>query len=106
MQERSGLESVEIVRLPCAGKIEIGLVLKCFEQDAAGVLILACPIDNCQYLTGNKRARKRVEMIKQALRDAGYDENRVKLDFLSSLDPHKFVKSVKEMKENVKEVDK
>ena len=106
VQDRSVLESVEIVRLPCSGKIEIGLVLKCFEQDAAGVLILACPIDNCQYLTGNKRARKRVEMIKQALRSAGYDENRVKLDFLSSLDPHKFVKSVKEMKENVKKVDK
>lgn len=99
VQDRSVFESVELVRLPCAGKIEIGLVLKCFEQDAAGVLILACPIDNCQYLTGNKRARKRVEIIKQALRDAGYDENRVKLDFLSSLDPHKFVKNVKEMKE-------
>jgi len=97
VQDPALLESIEIVRLPCSGKIEIGPVLKCFEQDAPGVLILACPIDNCQYLTGNKRARKRVEMIKQALRSAGYDENRVKLDVLSSLDPHKFVKSVKEM---------
>ncbi|GAK60866.1 methyl-viologen-reducing hydrogenase delta subunit [Candidatus Vecturithrix granuli] len=97
VQDSTLLEAIDIVRLPCSGKIEIGLVLKCFEQDVPGVLILACPIDNCQYLTGNKRARKRVEMIKQALRNAGYDQNRVKLDFLSSVDTHKFINSVKEM---------
>ena len=101
VQDAAVLESIDIVRLPCSGKIEIGLVLKCFEQGAAGVLILACPFDNCQYLTGNKRARKRVEMVKHALRSAGYDENRVKLDFLSSLDPHKFVNSVNELKAKI-----
>lgn len=101
-QDAAVFESIELVRLPCSGKIEIGLVLKCFEQDAAGVLILACPLDNCQYLTGNKRARKRVEMIKQALRNAGYDENRVKLDFLSSVDAHKFVNSVNELKAKIR----
>jgi F420-non-reducing hydrogenase iron-sulfur subunit len=98
IEDQSILEGVELVRLPCSGKIEIGLVLKCFENDHPGVLILACPVDNCKYLTGNLRARKRVEMIKQALRNAGYNENRVRLDFLSSVDMHKFVKIVNEMK--------
>jgi F420-non-reducing hydrogenase iron-sulfur subunit len=96
IDDTSVFEQIEIVCLPCSGKIEIGLVLKCFENDHPGVLILACPIDNCKYLKGNLRARKRVEMIKQALRNAGYDENRVRLDFLSSVDTHKFVKIVKE----------
>jgi F420-non-reducing hydrogenase iron-sulfur subunit len=96
IEDASVFERIEMVRLPCSGKIEIGLVLKCFENDHPGVLILACPIDNCKYLKGNLRARKRVEMIKQALRNAGYDENRVRLDFLSSVDTHKFVTIVKE----------
>ena len=101
VEDAAVLESVKIVRLPCSGKIEIGLVLKCFENDHPGVLILACPIDNCNYLKGNVRARKRVEMIKQTLRNVGYDENRVRMDFLSSLDAHKFVNIVNEMKEGI-----
>jgi F420-non-reducing hydrogenase iron-sulfur subunit len=97
--DRSALEQIELVRLPCSGKIEIGLVLKCFENDYPGVLILACPLDNCKYLKGNYRAQKRVAVIKEALRNAGYDENRVRLEFLSSMDAHKFVTIVNEMKQ-------
>jgi len=96
VEDVSLFAQIEIVRLPCSGKIEIGLVLKCFENDHPGVLILACPIDNCKYLKGNLRARKRVEMIKQALRNAGYEENLVRMDFLSSVDMHKFVKIAQE----------
>ena len=102
VHDASVLENVEIVRLPCSGKIEIGLVLKCLENDHPGVLILACPVDNCKYIKGNIRARKRVEMIQQALQHAGYDENRVKMDFLSSLDAHKFVNIVNEMKKQIR----
>ena len=40
-------------------------------------------------------------MIKQILRNVGYDENRVRMDFLSSLDAHKFVNIVNEMKEQI-----
>ena len=99
VEDVSVLEDVEVVRLPCSGKIEIGLVLKCFENDYPGVLILGCPVDNCKYIKGNIRARKRVDMIKQALQHAGYDENRVRMDFISSLDTHKFVNIVNEMKQ-------
>ena len=51
-----------------------------------------------KYIKGNVRARKRVDMVKQALRNAGYDENKVHMDFLSSVDSHKFVNIVNEMK--------
>ncbi|MBD3308689.1 hydrogenase iron-sulfur subunit [candidate division KSB3 bacterium] len=101
VQDSAILDQVDIVRLPCSGKIEIGLVLKCFEHDHPGVLILGCPVDNCTYLTGNLRARKRLEMIKQALRHAGYEENRVRMDFLSSVDTHKFIRIIHEMREQI-----
>ncbi len=99
VEDESILELVEIVRLPCSGKIEIGLILKCLENDYPGVLVLGCPVDNCKYLTGNVRAGKRIEMVKMALRNAGVDENRVHLDFISSLDSHKFAAIVREMEE-------
>ncbi len=101
VQDGTVFESVEMIRLPCSGKIEIDLVLKCLEQDHPGVLVLGCPVDNCKFIKGNIRARKRVDVVKQALRNAGYDENNVKVDFLSSVDSHKFVNIVNEMKQQI-----
>ena len=99
--ESSALDLVDIVRLPCSGKVEIGMVLKCLEKDHPGVLILSCPVDNCTYIKGNLRAKKRVEMVKQALRNAGLDENRVHMDYISSIDTYKFVTIVKEMNDRL-----
>ena len=94
-------ETVEIVRVPCSGKVEIGLVLKCLENGSPGVLVLGCPMDSCKYLQGSTRARKRIDAVKKILRDAGVDENRVHMDFLSSVDSHKLIRIVREMGERL-----
>ena len=101
--ESSVLDLVEIVRLPCSGRVEIGMMLKCLEKDHPGVLILGCPLDNCKYIKGSARAQKRVEMAKKALQNAGIDENRVHMDFVSSVDSNKFRTVVKEMNERLKD---
>lgn len=98
LSDPSLLEAVEIVALPCLGKIEIGLVLKCLEKGHPGVLVLGCPLDNCQYLRGNYRAVKRVERVRQLLGEAGLDESRVRMDFLSSLDSHRLAEILQGMK--------
>ena len=95
------LGAIEPVRLPCSGKIEIALLLKCLEEDYPGVLILACPIDNCKYLRGNRRARTRVELARQALKAAGISEERVHIDYVSSVDSHKVAEIVRGMQERL-----
>ncbi|MBN1838191.1 MAG: hydrogenase iron-sulfur subunit [Spirochaetales bacterium] len=95
------LGAIEIVRLPCSGKIEIGLLLKCLEEDYPGVLVLACPIDNCKYLRGNRRARHRVEMARQALKGAGISEERVHIDYISSVESHKVAELVRGMQQRL-----
>ena len=96
-------DSVDIIKLPCSGKIETGFVLKCFEKGCGGVIILGCPLDNCKFLKGNYRARKRVAMIKKSLHKAGINENRVTIDFVSSVDTHKVVNIIEEMKISITE---
>ena len=93
----SFMKSVEVVKLTCAGKVQVSEILKCFENGAENVLILGCPIDNCQYLKGNIRAQKRVNVARQALKDAGIDENRLKIEFISSLDRHKLAEIIKKI---------
>ena len=95
------MNSVEIIKLPCSGKIEIGLILKCFENGSAGVLVLGCPLDNCKFIKGNYRALKRIDMVKKALREAGISEDRVKIDFISSVDSHKVTDIIEEMKASI-----
>ena len=87
----SALGRIDPVKLPCSGKAEVGLILKILEQGSAGVLVLGCPKDNCTFIRGNYRAEKRIGAARAALREAGWDENVVRLDFISSLDGHRLL---------------
>ncbi|MBA7681084.1 hypothetical protein ES703_89412 [subsurface metagenome] len=89
------MKAVEVVKLPCAGKVEIGQILKCLENGVERVLVLGCPIDNCKYITGNCRALKRVNAARQALKDAGIEEEKVRIELVSSLDTHKLIDILK-----------
>ena len=100
--DESVIDLVDIIRVPCSGRVEIGMILKCLEKDHPGVLILGCPLDNCKYLKGSVRAKKRIEMAKKALRDAGINENKIHMDFISSVDSNKFTVVVREMNERLK----
>jgi F420-non-reducing hydrogenase iron-sulfur subunit len=91
------MKSVEIVKVPCSGKVEVRDMLKAVEQGADHVLVLACPLDNCKYIRGNKRALKRVTMARSAIRDAGLEENRISIEFLSSVDTHKLVETLRKL---------
>jgi F420-non-reducing hydrogenase iron-sulfur subunit len=92
------LAGVDPVRIPCTGVVEPGLVLRMLEQGCAGVLIMGCPKDNCSCIRGNYRAEKRVSATKAALRDAGMDENLIRLEFVSSVDGHRLLSMVKSFK--------
>ena len=95
------LEAVELVRLPCTGKTEVGLVLKCLEEGHPGVLVLGCPVDNCKFLIGSTRARKRLQYTRKLLKEAGLAEERVHMDFVSSVDAHRLPGIVRGMQERL-----
>jgi len=97
----STLKDIEIIPLPCSGKIEMGIILKSIEIGYAGVLILGCPQDNCTFIRGNYRAEKRIQLMQDSLKRAGISPDIVRIDFLSSVDTHKFIRIIEEMKEQV-----
>jgi coenzyme F420-reducing hydrogenase delta subunit len=100
--QEDGLEDlVEIVRLPCSGKAEIPMVLRLLERRHSGVLILGCPRESCKFLSGNLRAEKRALRTRGILREIGYGEERVRMDFLSSLDTHRFGEIVRRMADDL-----
>src|SRR3989304_4418101 len=97
-------EGINIVRVPCSGKVDVYHILKAFEKGADGVLVLACYEDNCKYLHGNIRAKKRVDYIKNLLEELGIEKERVEIYNLASNTGHRFVNLVKKMNEKVMEL--
>jgi coenzyme F420-reducing hydrogenase delta subunit len=95
------LEAVELVRLPCTGKVETGLLLQFLERGHPGVLVLGCPQDNCKFIIGSTRANKRVQMTRNTLKEAGLSEERVRMEFVSSVDSHRLARIVREMRERL-----
>lgn len=69
--------NVEIVRVPCAGRIETLYLLKALEKGADGVLIFGCYEENCQYLRGNRRAITRLAYVHRMLEGIGIEKERI-----------------------------
>lgn len=75
---------VEFIALPCAGKLDPDYVLKALVLGADGVLVLACPEENCQSLHGNTYARERIMEAKKYVEEAGLNPERIRFKNLSS----------------------
>lgn len=101
LDDAAAAERVEVIPLPCSGKIEIGMVLKTLEAGYAGVLILGCPKDNCKFIRGNYRAEKRIRKLHGFLKAAGVSPEKVRIDFISSVDRHKCRQLIGEMTDRI-----
>jgi coenzyme F420-reducing hydrogenase delta subunit len=67
------------VRMPCSSTVKDVFLLRAFEAGADAVVVLACPEGECHYVDGNRRARKRVERLKDLLDEIGLDGRRLSL---------------------------
>lgn len=75
---RNDLE-INTIKLPCSGVIKDVHLLKAFVAGADAVVVFACPEENCRYIEGSKRARKRVDHVKTMLDEIGLDGNRLSI---------------------------
>ena len=101
---KSYSDGIYIIRVPCAGKVEGLHILQAFEKGADGVLILACQEESCHYISGNIRAKKRVDYVLPLLEEIGIEPERLKLFNLASNQAPRFVQVVSEMAERIKDL--
>jgi coenzyme F420-reducing hydrogenase delta subunit len=76
----SQIEDVQInmISLPCSGRVNLLYLLKAIETGADGVILLTCPIGECTYIQGNLRAQKRAEAIDDLLVETGFGKGCIK----------------------------
>jgi coenzyme F420-reducing hydrogenase delta subunit len=94
--------NVKIVQLLCTGKVDVLYLLKAFEYGADGVYVAGCEEGTCHFLTGNIRARKRVEYAKKLLDEIGIGGQRLEMYNMSAAMGQKFADVAREMTERIK----
>ena len=74
------------------------------EEGADGVMVAGCLEGECHFLTGNLKAKKRVNYVKKTLEDIGIEPERVTMFNLSSAMGPRFAEIATEMTETIKKL--
>jgi coenzyme F420-reducing hydrogenase delta subunit len=79
--------AIRPVELPCSSKTESHVLMRAFQNGAAGVVLAACSKGQCRFIEGNLRAEKRIGRLKWILEQIGLDPERIEIIFAGDPDP-------------------
>lgn len=96
--------NIEIVRVPCAGRIETIYLLKALEKGADGVLVFACYEENCQFLRGNLRAKGRLSYAHRMLEKIGLEKERIEICHLATNSGMKLAETLRRKSEQLRKM--
>jgi F420-non-reducing hydrogenase iron-sulfur subunit len=94
--------NIKVIQVPCTGRVDIIHLLTAIEDGADGVYVAGCLEGECHFLTGNLKARKRVNHVKKILKEIGVEPERVEMFNLSAGEGPRFAEIAREMNERIK----
>lgn len=93
--------NIRVIMVPCTGRVDVIHLLNAIEDGADGVYVAGCLEGDCHYLSGNLKARKRVEKVKGILTELGLEPERVEMYNLSASQGPRFAEIAREMSEKI-----
>ena len=96
--------NVRIIRTMCMGRVDPGFVLKALAMGADGVLISGCHFEDCHYSFGARKAAEQYKKLEKIVRMLGFEDERIRQEFISAAEFPKFARIVKEMVSQVKKL--
>lgn len=96
--------NLRVIRVMCSGRVHPAHILEAFKDGADGVLVAGChPPNDCHYISGNLKAKRRVAMLKKLMEQMGMDPDRLRLEWVSAAEGEKFARVVTEFTNMLKE---
>ncbi|MBN1754845.1 hydrogenase iron-sulfur subunit [bacterium] len=96
--------NLRTIRVMCSGRVEPQFILKAFREGASGVLILGCHPGDCHYKSGNYKAVRRIELLRNMLAQLGIEPERIRLDWVAASEGEKFARVANEMVETIEKL--
>ena len=94
--------NINIIRVPCTGKVDVIHMLRAIQKGADGVYLVGCLEGACHYNEGNIRARERVAHVKLLLEEVGIEADRVRMYNLTSGEGPTFAAYAREMTDHIR----
>ena len=93
--------NIRIIRVPCSGRVDPLLIVKCFEEGADAVLVAGCHPGDCHYNEGNYYSRRRFALLRELLDFMGIEKERFRIEWVSASEGKRFAKIVSEFTEDM-----
>jgi len=82
-------ENIHPIRVNCSGRMDPIFILRALEVGADGIMLGACHPNDCHYISGNIRMKKRFDFFMKILHEMGIDD-RIEMHYVSASEAQKF----------------
>jgi F420-non-reducing hydrogenase iron-sulfur subunit len=96
--------NINIIRVPCSGKVDAIHIMKAFEKGADGVYVAGCLEGDCHFKNGNAKAARRVAYVKKLLDEIGIGGKRLTMISMSAGMGERFAQTAEAFTEEIREV--
>jgi len=96
--------NIRVIKIPCTGRVSVNHILKALECGADGVYVAGCLEGTCHFISGNFKAKQRVQYAKNLLSEINMEPERVQMYFMSAAEGAKFANVAKKMTETIREL--
>jgi len=93
--------NVRVMKVPCAGIIQVHQLLEAFKAGAEGVMVVGCKSNGCHYEVGSLKAEKKIELAKILLKEYGIEPERLEMFKMVFIEGDKFAEAAQMMTEKV-----
>lgn len=94
--------NVRVIRVMCSGRVEPSFILRALEEGADGVLVGGCHEADCHYISGNLKARERVEGTKELLALLGLGADRLRIKWVNANEGEAFASEITDFTDTLK----
>jgi coenzyme F420-reducing hydrogenase delta subunit/ferredoxin len=95
--------NVRFIDLPCAGRVDASHILEAFTYGVDGIMVVACPAEDCKLKQGSKQAHWEILELKRKLAQIGLGE-RVYFCHITPRHPQALAQELRQFKEKLETI--
>lgn len=95
-------DNVITIETPCSGRVDPNYIFDSLIDGADGVIVAGCHPGDCHYVVGNYKTLKRMYLVMELSKQLGIEEERIRVEWISSAEAKKFVTVMSEFIEKLK----